>query len=162
MASGGARVHSGPPPDPNALRRDRDASEWTRIPSARTGPAPTWPLARATKRELALWDREWARPQAVMWEAYGMANQVAIYVRTLKAAEQPSASAALRNLLARQEDSLGISVAGLRNNRWIIAADQVVKPDQPDQPAPVRRVVSGPSAKERLSGRGLGVLDGGA
>lgn len=160
MASGGARARSGPPPDPNALRRDRDASEWTRIPSARTGPTPPWPLGRATKRELVLWEAEWKRPQAVMWEAYGQFIEVAVYVRHLRESERTGSSATARNLLIRQMDSLGLTIAGLARNRWIIAADDVVGDDH--APAPPRQTSGGPSAKERLAGRGMGVVDGGA
>lgn len=47
MPRGGARPNSGPPPDPNALRRDRpsDQAGWTHIPAAgRSGKPPAWPL----------------------------------------------------------------------------------------------------------------------
>lgn len=47
MARGGARTISGPPPDPNALRRDRksDRDGWTTLPAeGRKGPTPPWPL----------------------------------------------------------------------------------------------------------------------
>lgn len=47
MPRGGARVNSGPTPDPNALRRDRagDREGWTYLPAAGfTGPIPGWPL----------------------------------------------------------------------------------------------------------------------
>lgn len=47
MARGGARINSGPPPDPNALRRDRadDKAGWTSLPSeGRAGVVPAWPL----------------------------------------------------------------------------------------------------------------------
>ncbi len=53
MPRGGARVNSGPPPDPNALRRDRpsDVAGWTTLPAegrtdslGRPKPAPKWPL----------------------------------------------------------------------------------------------------------------------
>lgn len=47
MTRGGARVNSGPPPDPNALRRDRaeDKAGWTVLPAAgRSGRTPKWPL----------------------------------------------------------------------------------------------------------------------
>lgn len=47
MTRGGARVNSGPPPDPNALRRDRkdDKDGWTTLPSeGRKGRTPRWPL----------------------------------------------------------------------------------------------------------------------
>lgn len=46
MPRGGARVNSGPPPDPNALRRERpsDKDGWTTLPAARKGRTPKWPL----------------------------------------------------------------------------------------------------------------------
>ena len=47
MPSGGARVNSGPPPDPDALRRDRadDRSGWTLLPAeGRQGDTPEFPL----------------------------------------------------------------------------------------------------------------------
>lgn len=47
MPKGGARVNSGPPPDPNALRRERpeDKAGWTLLPaSGRSGDVPLWPL----------------------------------------------------------------------------------------------------------------------
>lgn len=160
MASGGARARSGPPPDPNALRRDRDASEWERFPASRSVDAPAWPLTRATKRELVLWAQMWTRGEANAWDAYDMAVEVAMYVRNLRESERPGATATLRNLLMRQMDSLGLTVGGKAKNRWIIAADgATTPPTATDQP---RRPSVGPSAKERLVGRGLGVVDGGA
>ena len=71
MPRGGARTVSGPPPDPNALRRDRpsDAAGWVILPAdGRPGDPPEWPLLWQTQREYDLWKREWSRPQAVMWE----------------------------------------------------------------------------------------------
>lgn len=153
MTSGGARVRSGPPPDPNALRRDRDASEWLRLPSARSGPPPTWPLSRPRGREKAIWDSEWVRPQAVAWAMYGREVEVAMYVRALVDAEKPGASVAARTLILRQQDSLGLTIAGLQRNRWIIAADDAPV-ETPTEP--IRRA-SGDSVKKRL-----GVIDGGA
>lgn len=47
MPRGGARANSGPPPDPNALRRDRadDKAGWTLLPAmGREGDTPEWPL----------------------------------------------------------------------------------------------------------------------
>lgn len=46
MPRGGARVNSGPPPDPTALRRERpsDKDGWTTLPAARKGRTPKWPL----------------------------------------------------------------------------------------------------------------------
>lgn len=167
MTSGGARARSGPPPDPDALRRDRDASTWQRFPGTREAPAPAWPLTRPTKRELAIWEREWQRGEANAWEAYDMAVEVAMYVRNLRETELPGASASARNLLLRQMDSLGLTMGGRAKNRWIIAAPgrvaSEVEGDDPEAPATApRRRSMGPTAKERLTKAGLGVVDGGA
>lgn len=120
MTSGGARAHSGPAPDPNALRRDRDKAGWTTLPAARTDPAPSWPLSRASARELVLWAREWTRPQAVMWEANGQEEEVALYVRSLAFAERPSAPVSARVLVRQQQEALGLSLPGLARLRWRI------------------------------------------
>jgi hypothetical protein len=119
---------SGPAPDPNALRRDRkdDRAQWVHLPAAgRPGPAPDWPLIRPTKRELALWEREWARPQAIMWERNGQAIEVALYVRTFVRAEAPRAPVDARRLVRQFMDGLGISATGLRTNRWVIEHEPV-------------------------------------
>ena len=38
-------MRSGPAPDPNALKRDRDGKQWAKLPAGgRTGAPPPWPL----------------------------------------------------------------------------------------------------------------------
>lgn len=118
---GGARARSGPPPDPNALRRDRDSETWTVLPLAgRKGAAPAWPLDGKSKREAALWKKEWSRPQAVEWERNGQEVEVAMYVRTLIASEKLDATQGMRNLLRQQQEALGLSLPGLARNHWRI------------------------------------------
>jgi hypothetical protein len=90
-----------------------------------------------------------------MWEEYGWFTQVAMYVRHLRVAENPKASASTRTLLLRQEDALGISIGGLRRNRWIIAADNLPAVEEEGRPA--RPMPRGASAKQRLE-----VIRGGA
>ncbi len=63
MPRGGARLNSGPPPDPNALRRDRpsDKAGWTMLPaSGREGPTPEWPLSPdiTVRAKLVVAERE--------------------------------------------------------------------------------------------------------
>jgi len=65
MPKGGARINSGPAPDPNALRRDRaeDKAGWTILPAdGRQGDPPDWPLQPdvriASQLELAERQRE--------------------------------------------------------------------------------------------------------
>ena len=124
MARGGARARSGPPPDPEALRRDRpeDQAGWTLLPAVgRQGDVPEWPLSDELEREAVIWGREWRRPQAVMWERNGQELEVALYVRTLVEAESSEATAAIRALVVRQQEYLGLSLPGLLRNRWKIA-----------------------------------------
>ncbi len=151
MPSGG-HARSGPAPDPMALRRDRDKAEWTRLPSeGRAGAPPVWPLTRPTARERQLWTEEWRRPQAVMWEASGQVREVALYVRALRDAERPQASVASRTLVRQHMDALGLTLDGLRRNRWIIEDGQAVA-------AAIRvRPMSTSSARDRLK-----VVAGGA
>lgn len=146
----GAHNRGGPAPDPDALRRDRKSDgEWTTLPAAgRSGVSPDWPLSEASSRELELWDGEWRRPQAVMWERNGQDLEVAIYVRSLVDAESPKATVAARTLVRQQMEALGLSVPGLLRNRWKIAADEVAERRQERQ---------GAGARERLK-----ALDGGA
>lgn len=118
---GGARARSGPAPDPDALRRERDGDSWTTLPAeGRKGKAPAWPLSAKSKRETTLWNREWKRPQAVEWERNGQELEVAMYVRTLVASEKLDATQGMRNLLRQQQEALGISLPGLARNRWKI------------------------------------------
>lgn len=56
MPRGGARVNSGPAPDPNALRRDRksDQGQWRTLPSKCSRKAPAWPLLEDVTRRAKL------------------------------------------------------------------------------------------------------------
>lgn len=125
MSKGGARTQSGPAPDPNALRRDREG-EWTILPAeGRKGETPDWPLTDVQPREWDLWRGLWAKPQAVVWEQRGSHLEVALFARRLAEAEQRDASTSLGTLVRQMMDSLGLTTPGLRNNRWRIAADEV-------------------------------------
>ncbi len=118
---GGARARSGPAPDPDALRRERDGDSWVTLPvEGRKGNAPAWPLSAKSKRESTLWGREWKRPQAIEWERNGQEVEVALYVRSLAAAEKLDAPTNLRTLVKQQQEALGISLPGLARNRWRI------------------------------------------
>lgn len=126
MPRGGARRRSGPPPDPNALRRDRpsDKATWTYLPAVgRQGEPPAWPLIRPTKRELGMWAEEWSRPQAIIWEQNRQELEVALYVRTAIEAERRGTTASMRRLVRQQQLDLGLTLEGLLRNRWIVADD---------------------------------------
>lgn len=121
MASGGARARSGPAPDPSALRRERDAGEWTILPAeGRQGATPEWPLTAQSIREVELWERLWRMPQALMWERYGQDLEVALYVRRLSEAEQMDSAVTLTTIVKQMADSLGLTTPGMRANRWRI------------------------------------------
>lgn len=145
----GGHANSGPPRDPNALRRDRpgDQAQWTHLPAVgRPGDPPEWPLPTATARERSLWAAEWRRPQALMWEARGQHLEVALYVRAVVVAEGRKAKSADRLVVVRCMEELGVSGGGLRRNLWVIDSDpgdqhEAARPAEPD----------GRSAKERLN-----------
>ena len=112
MPKGGARTRSGPAPDPEALRRERDAGEWTILPAeGRQGATPDWPLTDQDLREAELWARLWKMPQALMWERYGQELEVALYVRRLAEAETRESSVALSTLVRQLADARGEDVA---------------------------------------------------
>ncbi|MFI5769642.1 hypothetical protein ACIA74_13985 [Streptomyces sp. NPDC051658] len=138
MAKGGARARSGPAPDPTALRRERDAGEWTILPAeGRQGATPDWPLTEQTEREDDLWVDLWSKPQALMWERYGQEIEVALYVRRLAEAEKTDAGVNLGTLVRQMSDSLGLTTPGMRANRWRV--------DRPEEEA--EQATSAGSAK---------------
>ena len=151
MTSGGARMRSGPPPDPNALRRDRkDDAGWTVLPiEGFSGEVPNFPLAGALGAESELWTELWQKPQAVMWAKIGMKYQVAAYVRAFLESVEAEASAGLKTAVLRMEAEIGLSLPGMNTFRWKFSEDQVAAKRAAAAVAPVR---SGPSAKDRLAG----------
>ena len=122
MASGGARARSGPPPNPNSLKPNRDAADWLTLPAAgRDGDAPEWPLSLSSDAELARWAAIWCRPQAVEWLRLGLELEVAMYLRAVTVAEGADAKAADRTAVRQAQDALGLSIPGMLRNRWRIA-----------------------------------------
>jgi hypothetical protein len=71
-----------------------------------------------------------------MWEANGQELEVAMYVRTLAESELRGAKVALRTLLVRMQEHLGISQPGLARNHWIIDAGQPEHVELPEAPSP--------------------------
>lgn len=146
MPKGGARARSGPAPDPNALRRDRDAGEWTILPAeGRRGATPDWPLSEQSIREAELWETLWLKPQAIMWERFGQEHEVALYVRRFAEAELMDSRVNLSTLIRQMADSLGLTTPGMRANRWRITAEE---PEQ--RTTTVRGPAKAASARSRL------------
>lgn len=153
MTRGGARARSGPPPDPNALRRARaNDPAWTKIPAAGRGkPAPEWPLVEPSMRELELWEAWWAQPVAILWEEAHSTHYVAFTVRMFGEAEQPGARTEDRKSLNQMMANLYLTPDSMLRARIVIAREDGETP-------PVGTPVDQPSNVTDL----LGWMTGGA
>lgn len=123
MPKGGARARSGPAPSPDSLNRQRDGAEWVKLPSTgRKGDVPAWPthMGDFDGDEERVWRRLWKTPQALVWEADGVHDTVALYVRSLCEAAKPDASTAVRTLVRQQQDALLLSIPALHSARFVI------------------------------------------
>jgi hypothetical protein len=164
IGSGGARSHSGPPPNPNALRRQKDGKEWTKLPAAgRLEPAPEWPdeVDPANEDELLMWRRIWMSPQALVWEADHAQDMVAFYVRTYLEAMKPRAGAQARTFVKQMSEALLLTPATLAQQRYVIegtADARAIDAAVADGKDPARKT-SGRSAKQRFEQSGFKVVD---
>ncbi|GAB2951991.1 hypothetical protein GCM10027280_45480 [Micromonospora polyrhachis] len=151
MARGGARNRSGPTPDPKSARSDRRSYKLTALPAeGYDGEVPDFPLPdlpvwheyfvdkqkvreldqEATEdrsdRERELWRWAWRTPQACAWSTQPWRwHAVAMWVRTSALCESSDATAADKNSLHRFADQIGLSPAGMKENGWAIAVDEV-------------------------------------
>jgi hypothetical protein len=155
MVQGGARARSGPPPDPNALRRDRKSDAgWTVIPDAGMD-APAWPLPGESEREAVLWSAFWAKPQSLLWARNDQVFEVALHVRCFAEAEVPGAATPLRTLVRQQADALLLTMPAMLAARIRIAGDDLRdKRSAPAEVEPARQ-----SSRSRL--RAVGDVGGG-
>lgn len=153
MARGGARNRSGPQADPTSGRSDRRGLSFTALPAhGFDGDPPAWPLpprivwetvveggekfreasqletAAVAEREAELWSWVWRTPQAWAWaqpsESWRL-HTIAMWVRTYVLCESSSATAADKGSLHRFADQIGLTPAGLKENGWAIAKDEV-------------------------------------
>jgi hypothetical protein len=153
MASGGARNRSGPQPDPSSGRSEARGIKLSALPNeGYSGTVPPFPLVPAVvraevrdgprvakevddeesearrDREAELWAWAWTTPQAVAWAREPWRWQtVAMWVRTFALCESPDATAADKNSLHRLADQVGLTPAGLRENGWTIAPNEVAE-----------------------------------
>ena len=180
MARGGSRNRSGPPKDPNSARSDRAGFRLTALPAeGYSGEVPVFPLPRRVvwheyfedkrkvrevdeaataavqDRELALWEWAWRTPQACAWslpsESWRL-HSIAMWVRTFVLCESGEATAADRNSLHRFADQIGMTPAGLTENGWAVAQDEVAakaasKQESTEPPKPERRLRAVPGGK---------------
>lgn len=121
----------------------------------RQHPAPDWPLpGEASPREALLWEQEWTRPQAVIWQQDRLENDVALYVRKRAEAEAPGSSSASVDTMRRLLDDLLLTIPAMRRAGVVIGED----PASPGSaghsvrhaPDPSRSSGSPRSARERF------------
>jgi hypothetical protein len=143
MVSGGARARSGPPPEFDALRRERNGNEWTKLPKECTRPVPEWPVLAEdpTVAELAYWNELWRMPQAHVWHADHTEMQVAAYVRNLIESLAHDAPNSKRVTQRQQADGLLLTVMSLHAARYVITdspeaimLDQTIANHQANRP----------------------------
>lgn len=79
------------------------------------------------EREAEVWAEAWTTPQACAWSLESWRWPiVAEYCRLKSIVEfDPSASAALVAQLHRYRDQIGLTPAGLKENGWAIARDEI-------------------------------------
>ncbi|MGC5019026.1 hypothetical protein [Micromonospora sp. DT47] len=146
VARGGARNRSGPQPDENSLKSAKVGYSLTALPGeGYCGEVPTFPLPGCSEREAQVWEQAWRTPQGAAWSMESWRHRtVALWVRWSVRMEDPEAGAALGNVVVRLADQIGMTPAGLKENGWKIARDEVAeRRDAP--PQPVR-----PSSRGRL------------
>ncbi|KAB2808324.1 hypothetical protein F9L07_22680 [Pimelobacter simplex] len=151
MTRGGARNRSGPGKDPNSLRSAAAGVVLTALPSeGYDGEVPDFPLMAFTvyrweyedkrrfqvtdteateafrDRELELWEQAWTYPQACAWISEPWRwNTIAMWVRTQVKCESSEATAADKGSIHRFADQIGMTPAGLKENGWAIARNEV-------------------------------------
>jgi hypothetical protein len=127
-----------------------------------TGSRPTWPLEQITERERAVWAEVWRTPQAAAWAQQSWRwPTVALYVRVRVQCEEPDVPASLFTVLHRFADQIGMTPAGLRENGWAIAEDDLARKaadkaaERADQPVSAAGAPARPrpaSARDRIAG----------
>lgn len=132
---GGARNRSGPQANPASARSDARDVRAKRLPvGGYVGDFP--PLAEflpdATEREGQVWAEVWRTPQAAQWILEAWRHRtIAMYVRWSVKAEDPEAKGVIMTAVQRLGDQIGLTPAGLKENGWLIVADNA--PEHQDQ-----------------------------
>ncbi|MDF1705027.1 MAG: hypothetical protein P1U38_09660 [Aeromicrobium sp.] len=166
MSRGGARNRSGPGKDEASARSEQAGYSLTALPAEGfAGQVPDFPLSARriyrwefedkrkfqvfdeesteaiTDREAELWSWLWTTPQACAWsmpsERWRL-HTIAMYVRTFVICEGDEATAADKGAVHRFGDQIGMTPAGLRENGWKIAVDELSarRSGKPDDAAP--------------------------
>lgn len=125
----GGHSRSGPPPAADSGRSERRGYKLTALPSEGfAGEAPDLAdyLVDPTERHLAVWEELWATPQACVWSVERWrVPVVADLTRYIVRMDSDTAPATYATAIRQLRDDLGLSTAGLKQNGWMIAADEV-------------------------------------
>lgn len=176
MSRGGSRNRSGPAPDPNSRTSERRGYTLTALPNeGYDGEVPEFPLMTFTvyrweyedkrrfqvrddeatdafrEREVELWEQAWAYPQACAWSMEPWRwNAVAMWVRTQVVCESSDATAADKGTIHRFADQIGMTPAGLKENGWAIAANQIAEKQAEKDSEPAEGDEVGERRQKRL------------
>lgn len=99
------------------------------------------------RRELEVWREVWKTPQACAWQLESWRwPTIAEFCRLKTVVElEPDANASLVAQLHRFRDQIGLTPAGLKENGWAIATDQMT-PKRAEKKAAAKAV----SARDRM------------
>lgn len=124
---GGSRNRSGPPADPDSRNSARKGLRFNLLPAeGYRGKVPELTLPDRTLREAQVWVELWRTPQAQAWSTESWRwDTIAIYVRVKVRAEALDAPIGLYTQMTRLADQLGLTPAGLADNGWQVATDEV-------------------------------------
>jgi hypothetical protein len=108
---------------------------------------PDFPLPDVNDRELEVWAILWATPQACAWsmESWRWLN-IADLVRLQVRGEAHDAPVNIATVTRQLRADLGLTPAGLKENGWAIAVDEVAAKRDAAPAAPVRR-----SSRDKLT-----------
>lgn len=144
VGHGGSRNRSGPAPSMFSARSDARDVRALRLPVG--GYAGDFPplfehLPDPTDREGQVWAVMWKTPQASQWAKESWRWQsIAMYIRLYVRSEDPEATAATINACQRLADQIGMTPAGLKENGWLIVADDSAEnPDQQEKQKAAKR-----------------------
>ena len=129
MARGGARNRSGPQADEASGRSEARGYVLTALPSEGFDsdvPDLLRFLPAASDRHSDVWAELWTTPQACAWSLESWRWPVAAdLVKWMVRSEDPDATASIATNIRQLRDDLGLSAAGLKQNGWKIAVDEV-------------------------------------
>lgn len=130
---------SGPPPNPNAQRRNARVGPQKLPKGGRKGAIPKWPLAiEPSEEEYKAWRELWRTPQAVIWQQQEWTRFVARYCRVMVEAEQPKAKFQVRAEARQMEDKLGLTPKAMKMLMWEVVEDEVAAARQTSNAASAR------------------------